>query len=194
MSAAGGTAGCRAAAAGTVADPVRRRRRSQRGQRGGAGTVSRRGSGQRPERHGARTRRTGRERTGVPCTAGGALAGNAALGTPGAGGGRSGSGGDVGNIGRRRSSVRRGSAERPGRSPRHGNGLPGRRQQFRPAACTNTANPALTAGPGCSGVPSSGVGAGGGAPLGRRCRWGRGTGTRAGPRCARTPRDRCRAS
>ena len=104
--------------------------------------------------------------------------GNAALGTPGAGTRR-------GRVRRQADDVRvpgprswaRTGCRRTDRRRSAHTATGSRRSGSCPArGCTSTACPRCTAGPGCSGVPSSGVGAGGGAPL--ACRWPLGSGYR----------------
>ena len=110
--------------------------------------------------------------TGVPGASGCAPSGRPAIGIPGVGGRPSGFGGDDATSGKRGIPV---APERPlvlvVTRARH---RVARSRTIPAAACRSTASRA-TAGPGCSGVPSSSVGAGGGAPLVNRCRWGPGT-------------------
>src|ERR1700716_4050574 len=95
----------------------------------------------------------------------------AAAGTPGVNPGPFGLGADVATSG---------GPNPPGTQPSgpwsscaHGNGLPG---LGRPSAggVYEHGEPFSTPGPGCSGVPSSTVGAGAGAPLSNRCPFGSG--------------------
>ena len=148
-------------------------------------------SGQWAQRHGARTRRRGWQRRRGPGMSGGSSPGIAAAGTPGV------SRRSV-RVRRRGGHVRRPEARATDRTgPASGqHTAAGRRAVAGPrrSACTSTgsrAAPRVRDVPGCPPAVS--------APAAAR-RWGtaavrdRGTGTRAGRRCARTPPDRCRAS
>src|SRR6185312_5572752 len=93
----------------------------------------------------------------------------AAAGTPGVNPGPFGFGFEVTTSGGPNSGPPNGPVVRSA----HGSGLPGR---GRPSGggVYEHGEPLSTAGPGCSGVPSSGVGPGAGAPFGNRCPFGSG--------------------
>src|SRR6476620_242449 len=93
----------------------------------------------------------------------------AAAGTPGVNPGPFGFGFEVTTSGGPNSGPPNGPVVRSA----HGSGLPGR---GRPSGggVYEHGEPLSTAGPGCSGVPSSGVGPGAGAPFGNRCPLGSG--------------------
>src|SRR5260370_20329939 len=108
--------------------------------------------------------------TGVPGALGDVSPGRPAIGMPGIGGRPFGFGGDAWTSS---GAGKAGPPNGPMAPPAQGRGLSGRGNA--PAAGVyEHGDPGGTAGPGCSGVPSSTGGAGGGAPLGDRVALGAG--------------------